>query len=155
MGEEEGNQGDLHALAQLRAFLEEDLSLWRRLGDLARHTEAAWIALVSQGNALARETIRRESRRLGEELQGKSATPLERLMIDQIVVLQLEVQYLEIRAAESSGGTGRQVGVLLKRLESAQCRYLAAIMTLTLVRKLALGEDARSRLRVYSRGHAG
>lgn len=146
---EKANGGDPRALARLGKFLDDNPALWHRLGNLAGHAETAWIELISQGDTLAAETIRRESERLREELLGKTATPVERLMVAQIVPLQLEVQYLQIRAAEVSGASSGQVGVLLKRLESAQRRYLGAIKMLTLVRKLALGEVARTRLRIF------
>jgi hypothetical protein len=152
---EKANLGDHQALARLREFLDANPSFWRRLGDLAGHAEAAWLELISRGETHVRESIRRESGRLREELLGNTATPVERLMVDQIVVLQLEVQYLQIRAADVSGGTTGQVSLVLKRLESAQRRYLAAIKTLTLVRKLALSGDARARLRVFSGGRTG
>ena len=139
---QEANQGDPLALARLREFLDANPALWRRLGDLELLAEIFWLELIAQGEVLARESIRRESDSLREELLGTTATPDEQLA--------LEVQYLQMRCAEVSGGTGVQIGLLLKRLDGAERRYVAALETRTLVLELALAGDARARLRILS-----
>ena len=138
------------ALARLREFLDANPALWRRLGDLELLAEISWLELIAQGEVLARESIRRESDSLREELLGTTATTDERLVLDQIEVLALEVQYLQMRCAEISGGTGVQIGLLLRRLDGAERRYVAALETRTLVLELALAGDARARLRILS-----
>ena len=138
------------ALARLREFLDANPALWRRLGDLELLAEISWLELIAQGGVLARDSIRRESDSLREELLGTTATTDERLMLDQIEVLALEVQYIQMRCAEVSGGTGVQIGLLLKRLDGAERRYVAALETRTLVLELALAGDARARLRILS-----
>jgi hypothetical protein len=53
-----------------------------------------------------------------------------------VVACWLEVQHLERVSADATAGSLDQAGFRLKRLESAQKRYLNAVKTLTTVRAL-------------------
>jgi hypothetical protein len=78
------------------------------------------------------------SQQMRDELAGPTATTLERLLVERIVACRLHLYHLEQLYAQKD--TWRlEVGSYYQRsMTSAQKRYLAAIKTLALVRKLAL-----------------
>jgi hypothetical protein len=146
---ERANAGDAGAVAEVRAFLDANPGLWRRVGDLAGHAEAAWIEVIARGDLLIAGSVQREADRLRGELLGDHASPVERMLIDQVVISQLELRYHQLRAAEAPGTTSGQVAAATRRLDSAQRRYLAALKSLETVRKLAARYDGRARLHLF------
>jgi hypothetical protein len=132
------NRGDAASLKSLRQALDEHPEIWRRAGDLAAHVEQTWIRLAAQGNALAQESIRRESDRMRAELLGMSPAPIEKLLVDQIVSC-----WLQLKHAEISAGSGRQSSLMRERfhdqrLQRSQRRYLTALKMLAQIRRLPL-----------------
>jgi hypothetical protein len=87
---------------------------------------------------LMRESIRLQLDAMARELAGADASPLERLLIDRLIVTWLEVQHADLdRTMPTSGPENIKLALLrLKRQESAQKRYLVAVRTLALVRRL-------------------
>ena len=53
-------QGDASVLAELRALLDANGEVWRRIGDLAGHAEIALIDLAAGTNLLLKESIARK-----------------------------------------------------------------------------------------------
>jgi hypothetical protein len=132
------NRGDAASLKKLRQALDEHPEIWRRAGDLASHVEQTWIRLAAEGNALAQESIRRESNRMRTELLGKSPTTIEKLLVDQIVSCWLQVKHAEI-----SAGSGRQSNLMQgrfhdQRLQKIQRGYLTVLKALAQIRRLPL-----------------
>jgi hypothetical protein len=101
--------------------------------------ERAWIARLAADHPLVVESVRRSVAALKAELAGEHAPRLERLLVDQVVATFLEMTYLQGLAAGASTGSLDQAGFRLRRLESAQKRYLNAIKTLTTLRALVPG----------------
>jgi hypothetical protein len=152
---ERANGGDAGAIAELRRFLDSNPALWRKVGDLTAHAEAAWRDVVAAGNELVRESVGRESDRLRAELLGERPTPVERLLVDQVVLTQLELRHRQLRAAEAPGVTPGQATSETKRLEGAQKRHLAAVKMLETVRKLTGSGTASPTRRVLGAHEVG
>jgi len=142
------NGGDQQALDWLRSFLDTNPQVWGALGDLARTAERVWIELISNGDALAGECIRRQLGQLKADLTGEAPCPVEKMLADQVVATWLEVKYLECLSAKPRDGSATQAGVLLKRLESAQKRHLNALRSLVQTRKL-LPKQSVPDLRIF------
>src|SRR5205823_2402413 len=68
--------------------------------------------------------------------QSKTSTGLERILVGQVVTCWMEVKDLRGPSAAPGRGSLELAGFRLKRLESAQRRYLTAIKTLTTERGL-------------------
>ena len=102
--------------------------------------EAAGITLVRKlaGQDLAvREGLRRKLESLRAELGGLTATPLERLLVERIVACWLHLHHLEALYAGNS--MPLELATYYQRsLSAAHKRYLSAIKTLAVVRKLAV-----------------
>ncbi len=144
------NAGDQRALSWLREFLDENPQVWRHAGNLARVAEQAWISLIANGDKLAEESIRRQLHEMQKTLRGGEAGLLETLLCDQVVATWLEMKYGEATAAEPEGMSVGQATLMLKRLESAQRRHLAAIKSLTQTRQL-LQDQARPAFNVVGK----
>ena len=127
------------ALPHLRKILDDHPEVWRHVGDLAALAEQAWIAVLAAGHPLAVEAMKRTVAEMRAELAGGHPTRIERLLVDQVVACWLETTYLERDAADPGYAALEQAAFRLKRLESAQKRYLSAVKTLTAVRALAPG----------------
>src|SRR5262249_6673514 len=125
-------------LPVLREVLKDPAAVDRLGGDLARQAQLTLIDKFSGKNQLWRETLTRKLDLLRAELAGAAPTPAERLLVDRIVACWLHLHHLEILYAGKESMT-LELGTYYQRcLSAAQKRYLAAIKTLALVRKLAV-----------------
>jgi hypothetical protein len=129
------SDGNETCLAGLRRLLDARPEVWQVAGDTTRLAERAWTHLISNGNALAAESIPRHLKRLKDSLAGPHPSAVEKLLIDMIGVRYLAAQFAECAAAEV-GGTLEQARFRLRRAESAQKRLTSSLKMLTLVRSL-------------------
>jgi hypothetical protein len=107
-------------------------------GDLARQAHLILIRKFGDQNLVFREALPRKLDLLRAELGGPDLTPLERLLVDRVASCWLHLHYLEVQYA-SKDSLPLPLGDYFQRgISAAQKRYLAAIKTLALVRKLAL-----------------
>jgi hypothetical protein len=130
--------GDPSALPRIREILDQRPEVWHHVGDLATLAERAWIAVLAADHAVAVEFLKRTITEMKTDLTGDNATRVERLLVDQVIACWMEVSYLETVAADPGRSSLDQADIRLKRLESAQRRYLSALKALTSVRTLAL-----------------
>jgi len=145
----QANAGDQQAITWLRNFLDENPQVWQYIGDLSVVAENAWISLITNGDALFKESIRRQLNGLKSELMEESATVLEKLLVDSILATWLEIHYLRSLDADSKQRTVTQASLLTKRLESAQRRHHSAMKDLLMFRKLMPNRGALPEFRVF------
>src|SRR4051812_23317493 len=62
------HRGDRSVLPALREALQADPSLWQTIGDLAAHTQEAWLQLLAGPDLLLYETVKRQLGALRQEL---------------------------------------------------------------------------------------
>ena len=131
-------QGDLSVLPLLRDALEADPSVWQEYGDLAAQAQEAWLQLLAGTDYLLAESVRLKLGALRQELSAEGASPLEKLLIERVVACWLQTCYSDSVYAQAKGpaSTPSVRQELMKRQDSSQRRYLAAIKQLALVRKL-------------------
>ena len=72
------------------------------------------------------------------ELGGPNPTPMERLLVERAVACWLDVQEATLRAVQGADDPLPWLAWRMKRQESTHRRFLSALRTLALVRKLAL-----------------
>jgi hypothetical protein len=99
------------------------------------------VELIAPDDALQREAIRREMERMREELLGKASTAIEALLVEQVVVCWIDLEYARREAYlhEAKEKFGAVAGDWYGRRESrALRRFLAATRALATVRKLAV-----------------
>ena len=133
----QAEQGDPAALPAVRQALDRHPELWQRYGDLALHARQAWVDRAAGANLLMRECIDRKLDALRAELVGPEASPLERLLAEQIVLCWLQSAYADATVAQVPREEAlATLKLKMQRQESAQRRLLAATKQLALVRKL-------------------
>jgi hypothetical protein len=130
--------GDESALPALRQLLKNPRMVELLGGDLAREAQLTRIATCSGENLLAREALTRKLQMLRDEQAGPSPTPLERLLVERVVACWLHLYMMEANHA-AKHSINLKLGIYYQQcFDRAQRRYLSAIKTLALVRKLAL-----------------
>jgi len=129
------NMGDNTALTKLRETLDTHPEIWLTVGNLGSHAELAMIDLVSQGNLLMIESMRRHIAQLKVELLGANPSPLELLTVQRIVANWLHLQFADRACATADSGQV-PTNVWAKRLEIAERRYQIALKSLKLVRQM-------------------
>jgi hypothetical protein len=135
---DQARRGDKSSLPRLRELLDEYPDLWRHCGDLAAHAQAAWANLATGTNLYMRETVAWKTEAMRKELAGPSPSPLERLLVERVVVCWVQLHYLEMIEAHSrSQGESPALTVYRGRRQAlAQRGYLSAVAALATVRRL-------------------
>jgi hypothetical protein len=131
-------RGDEKTLPVLRELLNRG-HLVEAYGNLALQAEMSFVQNAAGKNLAFREALLRKMELLRAELAGPSPTALERLLVERVVACWLQVQDADVRYAQcSSTLTLDQAKYYQLRMDRAHKRYLSAIKTLALIRKLAL-----------------
>jgi hypothetical protein len=129
-------QGDAAALPEIRRVLDEHPEVWKTAGDWADRARQAWVKLVSGGDAVLAESARKRLDALQEELGRPFQEPLERLLVERVVIclFQLEIADAELAAVENRPAAER--GDVLKCHAAAQQAFHQAQTALTRHRQL-------------------
>ena len=122
----------------VRDMLKEHPGLWRLAGDLSRAAALDMIDRLGSGPVVA-ESLKRGREVLMDELGYQTASPLERLLIEQVALCWLGLNLVQL---EYTRAIGEPISVSAadhweRRLSAAQGRYLRACDALARVRKLA------------------
>jgi hypothetical protein len=134
--EDRARQGDPSALAFLRQSPDSAV-LWRNYGDLCQHVENALIERIAgEKDLVFREGLFRRVAALKAELAGPSPTPLESLLVERIAASWLAVSYAEAISSQAKDASRDWADYYQRRLDRAHGRYLAAIRSLAVVRRL-------------------
>ncbi|MCY2990778.1 MAG: hypothetical protein NTY19_23305 [Planctomycetota bacterium] len=148
--------GDVSVLPLLRQTLDRHPQVWQHFGNLAGHAEQAWLKLLAGGDLCILESVSRKASELRSELAGPTPSPLERLLVDAVVVSWLEAEYYTmVLAAAREEGSPRQAESLQQRRTAAHRRHLAAIKTLAETRKLLSSPSPSARGSSKSRRRGG
>lgn len=131
-------KGDKTALPALQELLKAPALVDALGGDLAKQAQLTLINRFSGQNLLLKESLTRKVALLREELVGPNPTPLERLLVERIVACWLHLHHLEMIYAGKESMNLELGSYYQRSMSSAQKRYLAAIKTLAVVRKLAV-----------------
>lgn len=132
---EQANAGDAAALKQLKQLLDENPAVWQRVGDLALHAERVLIDVITGGEKLMSESLKRSLQDLKAQLAGPDPSPLERLTVERITSCWLALQHVETMLIKTTPGS-HEAAFLLKRQAQADRAYQAALKSLTTVRQL-------------------
>lgn len=126
-------------MQELRPLLAENTRLYEIYGDLVANAEASLIKTMSGKNLVMVEALEHKLAIYRAEIMGPNPTPLERLLVDRIATLWLQLHYYETVYTQNLADFSiRQAEYHLRRIDGANRRYLAAIKTLAQVRRLLL-----------------
>ena len=133
---DDAKSGNADALPEISGILDRYPEIWRHYGDLAKHTENKWLDLIAGDDALLRESVHRTCMELRTKLIEAGDSPLERLLIDRLIVSQLMVSFFETAVGVAIDAPESRIRFLQQQLDRAQKRYIEAMRALTEVRKL-------------------
>jgi hypothetical protein len=131
-------KGDKSCLPALRELLQNPAAVDLLGGDLARQAQLSLIGKFGGSNLLLRESLPRKLDLMRAELSGPSPGALERLLADRVVACWLHLHHLEILYAQKDSMSLELAAHYQRCIDRAHKRYLSAIKTLAVVRKLAV-----------------
>jgi hypothetical protein len=134
------NQADAKALVELRQRLGNDPEGMVRAfgGDLAVHAQEMLIQTIAGQRITGRDGLLMKLDLLRAELSGPRPDPIERLLVERAVTCWLHVYYADCVVALTQTGAVARADFFERSQERAHRRYLSALKTLAIVRKLAL-----------------
>ena len=126
--------GDQDALRALEDALAEFPVLARTV---AGRTEVSLVENYAGRSPAAKEAVRRQLETIRKELSGSHPSPLERLLVERVVLTWLQVQSFETHYARKLRNLDlKQCEHYQRRIDRAHKRHLSAIRALAQVRKL-------------------
>jgi hypothetical protein len=146
--------GDVSALAPLRDHVER-AGLWEQMGDLSWHVEEALLNAAAGTDLLAKEAMRYRLAQLRAELAKDTATPLERLLVDRLVLCWAVANVADVQAQAKDQGADTQGPHFQRRLDAAHKRLLSAAKQLALVTKLLRRAPSPLQISTALAGKAG
>ena len=130
--------GDKTVILDLRELLDLGPELASFYGNLARTAERELISVMAGKDLVMKETVPLKLEAMREELASSSPNPLEKLLVERVVMCWLALQHAELISTQRSFGrvNVQEVELYQRRLDRAHKRYLSAIRTLAQIRKL-------------------
>ncbi len=133
--------GDERASEELLHVYNSVPSLWDNVKVLQGNADRSWLETLippDTGRGFTREGIRREMERLRSDVAGEMPSPLERLLVDRVVLCWLSATAADTQYAQKlAGGLSlRESEFFQKRCERANRQLLRAVQTLATVRRL-------------------
>jgi hypothetical protein len=123
----------------IRAMLDRLPDGARELGgDLAHEAEKAMVVSNTGRNLVQQQALYRKMEELRVELGGPNPQPVERLLVERVVLCWFHAYYADYQYASADNVTRKHGEYLQRQQDRSQRRYLAAIKSLATVRKLAL-----------------
>ena len=131
-------------LAELRQFFDGDPELWRASGNMARRTLDHLLRTYYSQSAYIRECVSRRVKEMREQLGCEESSPLEQILIEQILVCWVNLYVLEINSATKlCESHSTEAGLYWdRRLTGAQRRFRRASESLARIRKLSRNTPA-------------
>ena len=125
-------------LQALHDFLAQHPGLWQTISDLAHHA-ANNLLNQAKSHPLVIESLKYTLANLRTDLAYHTASPLERLLIEQVVLWWLRLNLTELGYTEALDQplSPAMAAHWDKRLSAAQRRFLQACQALARIRKLA------------------
>jgi hypothetical protein len=131
-------------LTELRRLFDEDPELWRTSGNMARRTLDHLLHTYYSQSAYVRECVRRRVKELREQLGYGESPPLERILIEQVLVCWVNLYVLEMNSATKLREShSTETGLYWdRRLTGAQRRFRRASESLARIRKFSRNTPA-------------
>jgi hypothetical protein len=134
---EQAEAGDKAAVPALWRFMEDTTALARvSRGDLTQRVKYWMLGTLAGPNSDRKEALLVQLEQMEIELAGPDPTPLERLMVQRVLVCWLRLQLAEINSGTC--GADATTEIFQRHLDRAHRQFLSAVKTLATVRRLAL-----------------
>jgi hypothetical protein len=133
---EKAQQGDRSVVDALKVALDQHPAIWHRCGDLAAQALSAWVNLTAGENQLVKESLQRKVEAMHLEIGGAAPSPLEKLLVERIVISWVQVGQADAAVAQARSSNLEVHRVLVQRQGCAQRRLLEGVRQLANLRKL-------------------
>jgi hypothetical protein len=127
--------GDQTAMPELRKLMEQRTDICQALGDAHNESLACWIKRYAGDDQVRQEAIAKNLDQLRDELTEPADNALERLLVRQIVLTQMIVNYSSAVLAQSDCTHLSTLRYLDTRLEKTTRRLTHLAKTLKLLRQ--------------------
>lgn len=126
-------------MAALRKILDEHPEIWQAAGRMAQRAVNVIVGEYFSGSGLLRESVGREIEELRASLDFENSPPLEKILIEQVIVCRLNLYALEMNTAvKLCASHTTEAGLYWdRRLIGAHRRLTRACEALARVRKLS------------------
>lgn len=133
----DANKGDKEAAAKISKILRDQPIAMQTFGDQALRAKIALINSHVGNTARTSQTaMEYKMEQIQNEVAGPYATPTEKLLAENVAICWLHTYILETKSC--SGGELKLLEYYHKALTKAQRRYMLAIKTLAIVKRLAI-----------------
>lgn len=129
--------GDSAVLPDLRMVLRQP-EVVDVLGNLARRIEGELVARLTGKDLAFREAVTTRLAAMRADLAGPNASPLERQLVERVVLSWLTLHEAEYRFANTRDLSVKDADYWQRRIDACHRRYLSAVKMLATVRKLAI-----------------
>ena len=130
--------GDESAVPQVQEIFAELPDLMKFMGDLAGRAERYLVIAIAGKDLEFREAVFGKLKTMRAELSGPNPTPLEKLLVERVVATWLHAHHADCKYALAKDTPFAYGDYLQRQQDRAHRRYLSAIKTLAVVRRLAL-----------------
>lgn len=136
---ERGRNGDQSASAETRALINSPAGklVVNAIGDIATQADHALLRRMAH-NPVVRDTIQGKLEVLAEELGRPNDSAIERLLVQRVVSCWLQLAHADFESANDGQMTFVEGEFWQRRQDRAHKRFLSAVKTLAVVRRLAL-----------------
>jgi hypothetical protein len=131
-------KNDKNAVPEFQKLLEQEPDLADLGGNLASIAEGNLVTALAGDQLWMREMLAVKLKTMRTELAGPQPSPIERLLVERVVACWLQVYHADAIAAQAERTTFAEGDYIQRRQDRAHRRYLSAIRTLALIRKLAV-----------------
>jgi len=131
-------KNDKTAVPEFRKLLRQVPNIADSGGNLAKIAEETLVKGIAGDQLWMHEMLLAKLKTMRTELAGPQPSPIERLLVERVVACWLQVYDADAIAAQPESVTFVQGDYNQRRQDRAHRRYLSAIRTLAMVRKLAL-----------------
>ena len=115
--------------------------------------EAKFVEKIGGNHAALREAILAQLTTLKEQLAGQNPSPIERLLVDRVVVCWLQLAHADLLFADARS---IELGNYWQHYQDrAHRRYLSAVKMLAVVRRLAMPIQLDVKVASHTAGNEG
>jgi hypothetical protein len=130
--------GDASTLPRLQRLMREPGFADMCGCDLARLAELSLVGALAGENLVLKEGVLSKMASLRGELAGPDPSPVERLLVERVVACWLQSCAADVRCAQAKDLSFASGEYYQRRMDQAHRRFLQAVKTLELVRKMAV-----------------
>ena len=141
--------GDPAAMPEIRELLKTTPSLFQALGDVAANALVSWIRRRAGDDQIQAEAVGMQMDQLRDELTEPSDGPLEKLLVEQLLVVMVQLNYRSTVLGQTDSTHVPGLRHLEDQLDRANRRLTHLIRNLELLRR------ARSKTKTSPQRTAG